>query len=547
MVDTVSADRVLALRGVRHRLSIISGAEQGHNIGITGTNAASVSPAWLTARIKHVNLTGKAVSGLRVVVSNYGFATTSTAGTTSGIKERNNGNAITVKVALEFAGTAIDQQQFRTVARFGGQSSLTLTPYGSAYSEPSGTVSDELPGSVSAGATFYERAGVQVATGANTFYGGLSLRGGTTGYGTDSGEGDKNNSSAERVLNNSAVADVDYGAPTFAHWSSTVILGHCADGTVAPSIAIFGDSIVASNDDAAYGAATGGWALRAFAAYPHVLLACPGERGIDTVNPFNSASRLEISKYATHVLWAYGRNDISYLVGTLGNTSAVAVATIKAAWLAAALIFMRPRGNDGAPGQTFIVPTVLPAPGSTDGWLTVANQTKDPYDAARVLFNQWIRDTSASGFVAQANAQVASIANAGVARIQDPCAGLEVNAAGVLTTDGGYALPATTTFDTGTSTGTNTTTALNDTGKAWATNVHKGRQLFIVSGTGSGQSKSIAYNTATQLVVKSLFSPTPDATSVYRITDASGWDGVHPGTVGAIASAASINAATAMA
>ena len=72
-------------------------------------------------------------------------------------------------------------------------------------------------------------------------------------------------------------------------------------------------------------------------------------------------------------------------------------------------------------------------------------------------------------------------------------------------------------FETGTSTGTNTTTTLNNTGKAWPTNAYANAQVRITGGTGNGQVRTIASNTATALTVSAAWTVTPDATSTYSI------------------------------
>lgn len=73
------------------------------------------------------------------------------------------------------------------------------------------------------------------------------------------------------------------------------------------------------------------------------------------------------------------------------------------------------------------------------------------------------------------------------------------------------------TFETGTSTGTNTTTTLNNTGKSWPVNAYTNYQVRITGGTGIGQIRTIASNTATALTVSAAWTVTPDATSVYAV------------------------------
>ena len=67
-----------------------------------------------------------------------------------------------------------------------------------------------------------------------------------------------------------------------------------------------------------------------------------------------------------------------------------------------------------------------------------------------------------------------------------------------------------------------------------------------MSGTGAGQYRSIGGNSATQLLIADAWTTTPDTTSVYEVTDAPGWNGLHPGTRGAILAASSVPAVTLM-
>jgi hypothetical protein len=69
---------------------------------------------------------------------------------------------------------------------------------------------------------------------------------------------------------------------------------------------------------------------------------------------------------------------------------------------------------------------------------------------------------------------------------------------------------------TGTSSATGTTATLVTT-KNWGVNQWANAQVRIVSGTGAGQIRPIASNTATTLTVSPVFTTAPDATSVYSI------------------------------
>ena len=77
-------------------------------------------------------------------------------------------------------------------------------------------------------------------------------------------------------------------------------------------------------------------------------------------------------------------------------------------------------------------------------------------------------------------------------------------------------------IDYGTSTGSNTSTTLNDTTKSWATNAYQNKVLLISGGTGIGQFREISSNTATELTISTSWTTIPDATSEYTICE-EGW------------------------
>jgi len=77
-------------------------------------------------------------------------------------------------------------------------------------------------------------------------------------------------------------------------------------------------------------------------------------------------------------------------------------------------------------------------------------------------------------------------------------------------------------IDDGTSSGSNDGTTLNDTTKAWSVDGWANKVVLIKAGTGSGQIRKIASNTATQLTITEVWVTIPDATSTYAIRD-EGW------------------------
>lgn len=71
-------------------------------------------------------------------------------------------------------------------------------------------------------------------------------------------------------------------------------------------------------------------------------------------------------------------------------------------------------------------------------------------------------------------------------------------------------------FATGTATAGGAST-LTNSGKNWTVNSWNNSQIRIVSGTGAGQIRTIASNTATVITTSSPWTTQPDATSVYSI------------------------------
>lgn len=60
-------------------------------------------------------------------------------------------------------------------------------------------------------------------------------------------------------------------------------------------------------------------------------------------------------------------------------------------------------------------------------------------------------------------------------------------------------------------------TTLTDTGKSWTTNEFEGLKLYVTAGTGAGQYRTVASNTATVLTVTESWTTNPDNTSQYTV------------------------------
>lgn len=86
-------------------------------------------------------------------------------------------------------------------------------------------------------------------------------------------------------------------------------------------------------------------------------------------------------------------------------------------------------------------------------------------------------------------------------------------------TFGGGTEPGSENRDSGTSSGNNTSTTLNDTTKSWTTDAFAGKVVIIKFGTGVGQIRKISSNTATTLTIAEAWATIPDNTSQYVIAD----------------------------
>jgi hypothetical protein len=71
-----------------------------------------------------------------------------------------------------------------------------------------------------------------------------------------------------------------------------------------------------------------------------------------------------------------------------------------------------------------------------------------------------------------------------------------------------------------------TTTTLTNTNVTMTTNVHLGAYIRIIDGTGDGQYRVIASNTATQFTVTVAWDVTPDTTSKYIVYSSDDWPAV---------------------
>src|SRR6266550_6622163 len=79
------------------------------------------------------------------------------------------------------------------------------------------------------------------------------------------------------------------------------------------------------------------------------------------------------------------------------------------------------------------------------------------------------------------------------------------------------------TDDNGSAHGTQTSTTLKDTAKIWLVNTWTGSTVTILSGLGSGQTRTVSSNTVDTLTISVAWTTTPDTTSVYSIAGRLAW------------------------
>ena len=77
--------------------------------------------------------------------------------------------------------------------------------------------------------------------------------------------------------------------------------------------------------------------------------------------------------------------------------------------------------------------------------------------------------------------------------------------------------PSVGDVDRGTADATSTINRLDDVAKNWGVNIWAGSYVRIIGGTGVGQARRIASNTASGLVPVNAFSTAPDDTSEYMV------------------------------
>lgn len=306
-------------------------------------------------------------------------------------------------------------------------------------------------------------------------------------------------------------------------YGPAAILGY--NNTLQPSVAVFGDSIATGWKDYGSNWAAGGYLWRwmqnqtalcntpanYFVNNPNFPFTIAAIQG-DTLQRFaqiaNSYKTLRLAEFATTWINEYGTNDI-------GSRT---VAQMKADYLTVA-------GWAAARNKKYLQCTLTPRTTSTDGFLTVANQTVTSAESNRTSINSWLRDGSGSGFVAQAAALGCT------AGYIDAAATIEVNSSGVLTLNGGFWPASITPAHTGTLTGASTTVA-TDSALSAAQDIYRGYRIRFTSGTLSGVFVDVSQQTSGGAMTTAGFGGTPGIGDSYALEFGSTSEGTHPSTWG---------------
>lgn len=157
------------------------------------------------------------------------------------------------------------------------------------------------------------------------------------------------------------------------------VFGEYALGQKFNSVTICGDSIAAGTNDSFSSEANVGYYQRALWAAgdrPFSIVALPGENGTQLLAQGPNRADI-VGEYVDYVINEYGINDLQ---------SGATLAQLQARSFANTVITRNPWVN-GRYQQT-----LGPKSSSTDGFATATNQTTDGINAARVQFNDWVRD-----------------------------------------------------------------------------------------------------------------------------------------------------------
>jgi peptidoglycan hydrolase-like protein with peptidoglycan-binding domain len=263
------------------------------------------------------------------------------------------GGPATTTASIEYpAGTF-------TQVTFGGSATGTIPAGGTLVSDP---VSVSIPN----GAEFWVRIFLENSHGIVT-----------------TGQGDPNFGDA-MTASTSIVADQTMGGTVASTTGSSIYMPAAIIGTTTePSVFIVGDSRTYGNDDQSDDA-SGDAGEEARAIGPNFAYVNAGASGLRTdylidfmeADAPSDANMYKLASYASDIVNETGIVDV-----ILGSTTAQIEGNLQTLW------------NSFPPGIPVYQTTMPPWTTSTDGWTTLANQTPNSDDAARIATNDLIRTT----------------------------------------------------------------------------------------------------------------------------------------------------------
>ena len=167
--------------------------------------------------------------------------------------------------------------------------------------------------------------------------------------------------------------------------------------TTKPTFLLVGDSITAGSNDTTSGQGdTGSLARSIGIASAYINEGVSSDRAMWMSHSYQQ--RRDLQKYVSHVIVAYGVNDLA----SGGRTAAQVYADLKAIW-------------SMFPAKTVLQTTITPSSvTTTDSYATVANQTPHSSNAARVALNGMIRSGPPGGGYIELADQVESVRDSGV-------------------------------------------------------------------------------------------------------------------------------------
>ena len=461
------------------------------NIRVPGFSNGGLSDGTNTyalARLSHFNESGAAVSAVALIYSNW-YTTASGAG------EANGPNSITVQAVVEYpSGT------FNNVT-WAASSTISISP-------GANSVSDTLALAIPAGAQFWTRTLVTVASGKwpCSWPSGAPLGTGGLANTCQTGTG-----TAPAVTQATVTGTATGLGPS-------AILGTAPAGAMNRCCAAgIGDSIMAGASDgnvAAHGN-TGTYGRGFDSQAPFINASVTGTTAANQVG--NLAKRIDLFTKAgiTHIVVEWATNDIN-----AGASLSTLQGNIQSIWSSVSAI----------PGVKIIANTVGPRTTSTDGWNTVANQT--PASAGftggsssiKSLYNAWIRGLPAPLY------DYIELNNVLEAYPLD--SGAWIAAATGSVANGGVEGSHQTNYQQSNTLAAGSTTTVITTGLTLVANRYNYGYIKMTSGVDSGVQKTISsHTTGGVLTLTSGFASAPaagDSFLLWALTDAVTTDGIHP-------------------